>query len=132
MYALVISETHKSSWTNTVEAALRALHGASEIRSPHDAIPAVLVNDYDVILVDANQPDIDVADVTSALHRRKPRIPILVATMSPTWQRARKILLAGAADYVRKSLDNELVQMQILEVIERYQSNQWKLGEPDE
>ena len=32
-------------------------------------------------------------------------VPIVVATASPTWNRARSLLLAGASDYIRKTSD---------------------------
>lgn len=58
---------------------------------------------YNLIIVDAIDSG-EMIKLVSDLHKESPQVPIVVVTASPTWQRARKFFLAGAIDYVRKSL----------------------------
>ncbi|MBK8128921.1 MAG: response regulator transcription factor [bacterium] len=57
---------------------------------------------FDLIIVDASE----VADFTNVVREIRHHLPqsqVLVVTASPTWQRARDAMQAGAVDYVRKT-----------------------------
>ena len=57
-----------------------------------------------VVIVDATVVD-DMPALLSRLQQLSPSPRIVVATASPTWQRAREALRLGAVDYVPKTLD---------------------------
>ncbi|MAT96513.1 MAG: hypothetical protein CL608_05165 [Anaerolineaceae bacterium] len=63
--------------------------------------------DIDMLLVDASGLKMELAERVAWLHGRFPQVPIVVLTSSPTWRRARAVLQAGAADYMRRSLEDE-------------------------
>ncbi len=63
--------------------------------------------DYDLVVVDASGLQMEVAERVAWLSGRFPNVPIIVLTSSPTWRRARNVLQAGAADYMRRSFDDE-------------------------
>ncbi|VAW40641.1 hypothetical protein MNBD_CHLOROFLEXI01-3504, partial [hydrothermal vent metagenome] len=63
--------------------------------------------DYDLIIVDASGLKMDLAERVVWLNGRFPKAPIIVLTSSPTWRRARDVLQAGAADYMRRSFDDD-------------------------
>ena len=61
---------------------------------------------YDLLLVDASGLQMDLAERVAWLNGRFPNTPVIVLTSSPTWRRARDVLQAGAADYMRRSFDD--------------------------
>lgn len=64
---------------------------------------------FDLMVVDASGLQIELAERVAWLHGRFPEVPIVVLTSSPTWRRARAVLLAGAGDYMPRSLDDDLL-----------------------
>ena len=67
---------------------------------------------YDVIIIDAGTVS-NAVTLVASLQSQQPEARIVVATASPTWQRAREVLQAGAADYIRKSLDKDQLRVKI-------------------
>lgn len=63
---------------------------------------ALAARSYDFILMDALAVQ-DVLKTIRVLHLHAPKARIIVMTSSPTWQRARDAIKAGATDYVRKT-----------------------------
>lgn len=61
---------------------------------------------YDLLLVDASGLQMELAERVAWLNGRFPNTPIIVLTSSPTWRRARDVLQAGAADYMRRSFND--------------------------
>lgn len=72
---------------------------------------------YDLIMVDASGLQIELAERVAWLHGRFPNVPIVVLTSSPTWRRARAVLQAGAADYFRRSIDDEMLLKRCLALL---------------
>lgn len=104
---LLIADSPDDPWRQVIEeasASLGTLHIASEL----DALSLTWQGDYDIIIIDAGK----VADVfllVSRIRAQKPGARIVVATASPTWMRAREAFRAGATDYIRKSMNKEVV-----------------------
>jgi DNA-binding NarL/FixJ family response regulator len=102
---LHIGNPADTTWITILRNALTPLGQLDSISKPE--IPLhVQQKHYDLIIIDAATLN-DVETLVTALHQQEPNIPIVVVTTSPTWQRARRVLLAGAADYIRKSLDTD-------------------------
>ncbi|MGA9349744.1 MAG: response regulator [Anaerolineae bacterium] len=81
------------------------------------ALQSVAESRYDLVIVDASAVG-DVLSLVSRLRAQQPQTRIVVVTASPTWQRAREALRAGAADYIRKSLDGEELRSKIQAVLD--------------
>jgi DNA-binding response OmpR family regulator len=113
---LLIGEKMESMWPLILEQALLPL-GPLRLVSEQVALWAISEDDYDVIIIDSGAVD-DPVGLVSHLRERRPETRIIVATASPTWQRARDVLQAGADDYIRKSLDKEQLQTKIRAVVE--------------
>lgn len=90
-------------WVTTLRDALLPL-GQLDSTSESEILIYIQEKHYDLVIVDAAVIN-EVETLVASLHRQKPTIPIVVITTSPTWQRARRIFLAGATDYIQKSLD---------------------------
>lgn len=103
---LLVSREEETAWSPVLSQALAPL-GTLETVSEKDATERIAQHGCNaIVIIDATVVD----DVRSLVRRLRPLCPqarIIVATASPTWQRARDALQAGAVDYIRKSLDKE-------------------------
>lgn len=108
---LLIGEKMDSMWPLIVEQAVSSM-GTFQVASEQEVIIGTSGGNYDVIIIDAGTVSNPVTLVAS-LRSRQPEARIVVATASPTWQRAREVLQAGAADYIRKSLDKDQLKAKI-------------------
>lgn len=102
---LVISAVAETPWISALQRALSSL-GELHILPEGQAVAAIERSDYDLVLVDAGMVD-NAALLVARLRARSDRARVLVFSSAPTWRRARELLLAGAMDYVRKTLDEE-------------------------
>ena len=101
---IVVSNKPQSEWLSNVSEALSPLGGV-HIKSEYEIDTQILQMDPSLFIVDAGAISSDVSVYVSNLRKVYPDLPVVVATTSPTWRRARSMFLAGAADYVRKSFD---------------------------
>ncbi|MEM4168160.1 MAG: response regulator [Candidatus Caldarchaeum sp.] len=108
---LLIGTTAETRWPEVLKDALSPL-GELHIASERETIRAVSEREYDVILVDAGAIQ-DLIQMIGRLRSQQPRARIVVVTASPTWQQSREVFRAGAADYIRKSLDKGKLRAQI-------------------
>jgi DNA-binding NarL/FixJ family response regulator len=114
---LLVGNRAKTQWALVLQQALSPL-GRLHLVSEEEAVQAVVQSDYVVIIIDAGVVQ-DAALLTSRLRGQRPGVRVVVATASPTWRRAREALRAGAADYIRKSLDEQELHSKIQAVLER-------------
>lgn len=115
---LLIGEKVETQWPLVLQRALSPL-GKLRVISEEEAVQRVSREHYDVIIVDAGVVgDEDVVPLVSRLREQRLEARIVVATASPTWQRAREALQAGAAEYIRKSLDEKEIRLRIRAVLE--------------
>lgn len=100
----IVANQPDSRW---VEQAVAALAGRHEVRVDSEAAAPsqAQAGEPDLILIDATSVSANLAELVAALRAAAGRAAIVVSTTSPTWQRARQVFLAGAADYVRKTYD---------------------------
>lgn len=113
---LLVGKQTDTLWPLVLQWALSSL-GKLRTVLEEEALRVASEGSYDVIVVDSLAVR-NVVLLVSRLHAQCPRSRIIVATASPTWQRAREALKAGAADYIRKSLDKEELRSKIEAVLE--------------
>jgi two-component system invasion response regulator UvrY len=66
---------------------------------------------WDVIVLDLTLPDASGLDLLREIRRERPTLPVLVLSMHPASQFARRVLAAGASGYLTKdSVAAELVE----------------------
>jgi CheY-like chemotaxis protein len=102
----IISSKPDSIWVQTVSKATHAL-GKLHVISDKGSEMSLVPSNCDLIILDATDLSQDIAALVGQLRGEQPQTPIVVATTSPTWQRARQAFRAGANDYIRKSLDEQ-------------------------
>jgi DNA-binding NarL/FixJ family response regulator len=115
---LLIGGKTELQWSLVLQ---RALSPVGEVRivseSEKEAMQAALEGYYDVFILDATTVR-DTALMVSHLRAHRPQVRIIVAAASPTWQQAREVLQAGAADYIRKSQDEKELRSNVQTVLE--------------
>jgi len=80
-----------------------------EARTAQETFELAQREEWDVIILDISMPGRSGLDILDDLRRSRPRIPVLLLTMHPEQQFARRALKAGAAGYLTKdSVPEEL------------------------
>lgn len=99
---LLISE-QGDFWKQVVEGALASI-GPLQTVEEKFAMDLVIENEYTAIIIDAAHVS-SFGLMTSRIRAQRPDARVIVATASPTWQRAREAFKSGATDYIYKSAD---------------------------
>lgn len=114
---LLISRPEDKGWPLVLRQALAPL-GSVEFVSEDDIEKRIAhYQGNAVIILDAAAVGEEVPAMVSRLRRQCPECRIIVTTSSPTWQRARDALQAGAVDYIRKSWDRRELQATFKEIL---------------
>ena len=80
-----------------------------EARTAQETLEHVRRQDWDVVILDISMPGKSGLDILDELKRLRPKLPILLLSMHPEEQFARRALKAGAAGYLTKeSVPEEL------------------------
>lgn len=108
---LLVGNTIEDQWAFALQKAVSSL-GEFHVTTQMSAVQEIARHRYDLIVIDAGVVD-EIADLIAGLRSSQPEARIVVATASPTWQRAREAMLAGAIDYVRKSFNQRELHSQI-------------------
>jgi len=66
-------------------------------------------NDYDLLLLDMNMPDMSGIEMIAQARELKPKTPVLVLSADDSPQSARKALQAGAVGYLTKNSDPSIL-----------------------
>lgn len=102
---LFVGRPEDKGWLLILRQALKPL-GSVETISEKDADERIAqYKCRAIVIIDAAAVD-EVPTLVAHLRRECPKSHIIVVTSSPTWQRARDALQAGAVGYIRKSWDS--------------------------
>jgi len=89
------------------EAFSRVTFG--EAKTAQETLEQVRRQDWDVVILDISMPGKSGLDILDDLKRLRPKLPILLLSMHPEQQFARRALKSGAAGYLTKdSVPDEL------------------------
>jgi DNA-binding NarL/FixJ family response regulator len=102
---LLVSDSSGDYWYQALRGALVDL-GSLQVVSENEMATLLQEQTYDVVIVDAGAVT-NAPEVVSQIHVLRPDTRVVVATVSPHWKIARAVLLAGATDYLYKSLNKE-------------------------
>ncbi len=89
-----------------------------EATTAEETIRQVEKQNWDVVILDISMPGKSGLDILDDLHRLRPRLPILLLSMHPEGQFARRALKSGAAGYLTK----ESVSAELTEAVRRVRS----------
>src|SRR5579859_4156680 len=73
-----------------------------EATTAQETLDQVRCQDWDVVILDISMPGKSGLDILDDLKRLRPKLPILLLSMHPEQQFARRALKAGAAGYLTK------------------------------
>ena len=83
--------------------------GTMKAKTAAETLEFVRRHPWDVIILDISMPGKSGLDILDEVKRFRPRTPVLLLTMHPEQQYARRALIAGAAGYLTKdSVPDEL------------------------
>jgi len=88
-----------------------------EAKTAQETLEYVGRQDWDVVILDISMPGKSGLDILDDLHRLRPRLPVLLLSVHPEEQYARRALKSGAAGYLTK----ESVPEEIKEAVRRVQ-----------
>ncbi|MCP4567427.1 MAG: response regulator [FCB group bacterium] len=77
-------------------------------------LEALTVNRYDLIVVDFNLPDMGGLDLMSRIQLTNPDLPVVVITGSGSEEVAVEAMKLGAADYISKTGDYDVIIPQVI------------------
>lgn len=104
MYKLLVADDHE-----VVRLGLKLLISeesdmtvAKEAATAHDALASVRKEHFDAVVLDITLPGKNGIDLIKELLRVRPALPVLVLTIHPEEQYARRMLKAGAKGYLTK------------------------------
>ncbi len=113
----LLTSPEKVAWAQVLRQALASL-GTLEIVWEEEAEEHICQQEGKaVIIIDAGAVR-DAPALVAHLRQKCPTNPIIVATASPTWRRAREVFLAGATDYIRKSWNVEEIRDKLKEILD--------------
>jgi two-component system, NarL family, invasion response regulator UvrY len=89
------------------EAFPKATFG--EAKTAFETLEHVRLHDWEIVILDISMPGKSGLDILNDLKRLRPKLPILLLSMHPEEQYARRALKAGASGYLTKeSVPDEL------------------------
>ena len=104
MIRIVIADDHP-----VVRQGIRQIVGAAgdmliadEATDGRELLQRARSRPHDLVLLDLSMPATDGLDVLKQLKRERPKVPVVILTMSPEEQFAIRALKAGAAGYLMK------------------------------
>jgi two-component system invasion response regulator UvrY len=108
---ILIADDHAMFRRGLRETLLEAFPRVSfgEAKTAAETVEFVRGHHWDVVILDISMPGKSGLDILDEVKRLRPRTPVLLLTMHPEQQYARRALKAGAAGYLTKdSVPDEL------------------------
>ena len=102
---LLINDGNESDWSTLLQEVVTPM-GSLTIISEEATTAEIRREHYDLVIIDAATVQGPV-ELVSQLHGCDASIRVIVAAVTPTWQEARAVLRAGAADYLRRPTNKE-------------------------
>jgi two-component system, NarL family, invasion response regulator UvrY len=88
-----------------------------EAKSAQEALEQVRAHNWDIVILDISMPGKSGLDILSDVKRLRPRLPILLLTMHPEEQYARRALKAGASGYLTKESVPEELKLAVRKIV---------------
>lgn len=112
---LILSESRDDNWNSVIKDALCSF-GNLEFALNKEAVHAVQHKNFDLIILDASTVK-DVSSLLNDIRSQKSDMRIIVASLILDWRQAREVFKAGAADYVRKTMDKRQVLSSVRDLL---------------
>jgi len=110
---VLIADDHAILRRGLKEILMREMEGAvcGEAKDATETLARVQEGDWELVILDITMPGRSGLDALKDLKAARPRLPVLVLSMHPEDQYAKRILRAGASGYMNKeSAPEELIK----------------------
>jgi DNA-binding NarL/FixJ family response regulator len=88
-----------------------------EAKTAQETVECVRAQDWDIVILDISLPGKSGLDILDELKRLRPKLPILLLSMHPEEQYARRALKAGASGYLTKESVPEELQRAVRRIV---------------
>ncbi len=88
-------------------------------RDGREALELMATRHVDLVITDIMMPQVDGHELTRALRRTHPELPILMVTAKETLEDKRQGFLAGTDDYMVKPIDMDEMVMRVAALLRR-------------
>lgn len=116
---ILIADDDETFLSATTELLGRAGYTCDGVRDAQHAIAALNEQEYALLIADINMPGNENLELLRILQDRRPIIPVLIATGSPTIHTAIEALRLAVVDYLIKPLQFPAVLGQIRYAVEK-------------
>jgi DNA-binding NtrC family response regulator len=115
-HILLISHSSNHIWHNCLQRAVKPW-GLIDTAQPGETINLDLTK-YALIVIEAiAQEDMEV--FIGRIKDANPEVKIVVFSAAPNWEEAKKVLLAGASDYIEPSLDEDKLRRKFVPMLDQ-------------
>jgi DNA-binding NarL/FixJ family response regulator len=104
MIRALIADDHAILRRGLIEILLREFQGGvcGEAENAEQVLAEIQRHHWDVVILDVSMPGRSGVDILAEVKRLHPNLPVLVLSMHPEDQYAKRVLTAGASGYVTK------------------------------
>jgi two-component system invasion response regulator UvrY len=88
-----------------------------EAKSAPETLENVRIQNWDIVILDISMPGKSGLDILNDLRRLRPKLPILLLSMHPEEQYARRALKSGAAGYLTKESVPEELKRAVKQIV---------------
>lgn len=88
-----------------------------EAKSARETLENVRIQNWDIVILDISMPGQSGLDILNDLRRLRPKLPILLLSMHPEEQYARRALKSGAAGYLTKESVPEELKRAVRQIV---------------
>jgi DNA-binding NarL/FixJ family response regulator len=88
-----------------------------EAKTAQETLEHARNQDWDLVILDISMPGKSGLDILDDLKRLRPKLPILLLSMHPEQQFARRALIAGAAGYLTKDSVTEELKEAVKKIV---------------
>ena len=88
-----------------------------EAKSAQETLEHVRTQNWDIVILDISMPGKSGLDILNDLKRLRPRLPVLLLSMHPEEQYARRALKSGAAGYLTKESVPEELKRAVRQIV---------------
>ena len=116
---VLIADDHAVFRRGLRETLAEAFSGVTfgEARTAQETLEHVRRQDWDVVILDISMPGKSGLDILDDLKRLRPTMPILLLSMHPEQQFARRALKSGAAGYLTKDSVTEELKEAVKKIV---------------
>jgi DNA-binding NarL/FixJ family response regulator len=115
-HILLISHSSNYIWQNCLQRAVKPW-GLIDSTTHWDILHLDLTK-YVLIVLEAIAQE-DITNFIERIRDANPDAKIVVFSAAPHWEEAKKVLLAGASDYIEPSLDEDNLRRKFMPMLEQ-------------